>query len=103
MLSLSAAARGLNLGLQNRQKPRKSRVLDRVEGCFWDCADWSWLVVPPLTPRPRRQRPYEQTNRDMLELNAKSDQYFVIPTGPQPNSFQAAFVVVGGPRMFHAA
>ena len=90
MLSLSAAARGLDSVCQNRQKPQQIWVLGRMR---WDrgvLLGLSGMVLcfmgagcattPPSAEALAANDPYEQTNRDTLKLNGKIDKYFVIPT-----------------------
>ena len=52
--------------------------------CLWDCAAWSgWPACATTPPSPEalaNNDPYEQTNREMLDLNGKIDRYFVVPT-----------------------
>jgi phospholipid-binding lipoprotein MlaA len=86
MLSLSAAARGLDLGLQNRQKPanRGFWIVRWGQGLLLGlcgpvlCFMGAGCATTP--PSPAANDPYEQTNRDMLKLNAEIDHHFVTPT-----------------------
>ena len=86
MLSLSAAARGLDLGLQNRQKPanRGFWIVRWGQGLLLGlsglvlCFMGAGCATTPSSPAAND--PYEQTNRDMLKLNAEIDHHFVIPT-----------------------